>query len=456
MISSPTADQCESIIAQEVLAVVFASRSSEHLYVRLLDPSGLDLNEKSVASNLLEFNTLDDVEMSSPVARIADPAPLFDIDEDVTLPLEVEVVRGVTVEPLVAIPTVLGHSENGEAAETVVNQIGQDVIKENEFNQCFSDSVNSFVQEAILEPHGLEAKEVSEQLAILEEEVTTANITNHLLQETETVVPDDGNLTKNLDVPEQNATGDSNFSDRNEVYEDLNVPELNVPEDVNVSEPNVSEDVNVSERNVSEDLNVADQKVGEDLKIVDENFTEELNVSKHDDICNQSKQKFDDDEFINVVNHLTAAPSSTMPSSLIDGTQLEDPLVTLPLEAAQVIEPEEVLKECDAPVQEGARKIADALYDERIAMQIKTEMKSNEDETPKGSFYVSHIVSPGDFWIQHIEDEQNIGALEDGLVEVGTSNQYLLSGPPIVGQLYAAKHPEFGKLTIVNLSTYSL
>ena len=129
MISSPTADQCESIIAQEVLAVVFASRSSEHLYVRLLDPSGLDLNEKSVASNLLEFNTLDDVEMSSPVARIADPAPLFDIDEDVTLSLEVEVVRGVTVEPLVAIPTVLGHSENGEAAEMVVNQIRQDVIE---------------------------------------------------------------------------------------------------------------------------------------------------------------------------------------------------------------------------------------------------------------------------------------------------------------------------------------
>ena len=119
--------------------MVFVSRSSEHLYVRLLDPSGLDLNEKlglpesfrieSVASNLLEFNTLDDVEMSSPVARIADPAPLFDIDEDVTLPLEVEVVRGVTVEPLVAIPTVLGHSENGEAAEMVVNQIRQDVIE---------------------------------------------------------------------------------------------------------------------------------------------------------------------------------------------------------------------------------------------------------------------------------------------------------------------------------------
>jgi hypothetical protein len=60
----------------------------------------------------------------------------------------------------------------------VVNQIGQDVIKENEFYQCFSDSVNSFVQEAILEPHGLEAKEVSEQLAILEEEVTTADMTN--------------------------------------------------------------------------------------------------------------------------------------------------------------------------------------------------------------------------------------------------------------------------------------
>jgi hypothetical protein len=97
--------------------------------------------------------------MSSPVARTADPAPLFDIDGDATLLLEVEVVRGVTAEPMVAIPTVLGHSEN-EEAEMVV-------MKENEFHQFFSDSVNSFVQESILEPHvGLEAKEVSEQLAI--------------------------------------------------------------------------------------------------------------------------------------------------------------------------------------------------------------------------------------------------------------------------------------------------
>ena len=135
-----------------------------------------------------------------------------------------------------------------------------------------------------------------------------------------------------------------------------------------------------------------------------------------------------------------------------DGIQFEDSLVTLSLEAAQVIEPEEVLEKHDAPVQEeDARKIAGALYDERIALQIKTVMKSNQGETPKGNVYVSHIASPGDFWIQHVEDEQNIGAVEDGLVEVGTSNQYLLSDPPIVGQLYAAKHPEFGKLTIVKL-----
>ena len=176
LISSPTSDQCESIIAQEVLTVVFASRSSGQLYVRLLDPSGLDLNEKlglpesfrieSVASDPLEFNPLDDVEMSSPVARTADPDPLFNTDGDATLPLEVEDVREVTAEPIVVIPTVLGHSEN-EKAEMVVNQIEQDVMKENEFYLCFSDSVNSFVQESIMEPRvGLEAKDVLEQLAI--------------------------------------------------------------------------------------------------------------------------------------------------------------------------------------------------------------------------------------------------------------------------------------------------
>jgi hypothetical protein len=39
--------------------------------------------------------------------------------------------------------------------------------EKNEFYQCFSDSVNSFVQESILEPRvGLEAKDVSEELSI--------------------------------------------------------------------------------------------------------------------------------------------------------------------------------------------------------------------------------------------------------------------------------------------------
>ena len=195
-------------------------------------------------------------------------------------------------------------------------------------------------------------------MAILEEEVTTADMTNQLLQETEILVPELQNLTKNLDVSELNATGDSNFSDRNEVDEDLNVSELNVTEDLNITE---------------------------------KNFTEELNVSEHEEfVTKQSKQKFDDDVFINVVYHLTAAPSSTMPSSLIEGTQFEDPIVIFPLETSQVIEPEEVLEKHDVPVQEeDVRKIADALYDERIAMQIKTEMKSNEGETPKGMCLVA-------------------------------------------------------------------
>jgi hypothetical protein len=134
-------------------------------------------------------------------------------------------------------------------------------------------------------------------------------------------------------------------------------------------------------------LNVSELNVTEDLNITEKNFTEELNVSEHEEfVTKQSKQKFDDDVFINVLYHLTAA----LPSSLIEGTQFEDPLVIFPLETSQVIEAEEVLEKHDVPVQEeDVRKIADALYDERIVMQIKTEMKSNEGETPEGMCLVA-------------------------------------------------------------------
>ena len=409
LMSSPTADQCISIISEEVLTVVFVSRTPEHLYVRLFEPSGLDLNEKlglpesfkveSVANNLLEFNSLDDVEMSSPMSRTSEPSLFDTFDEDVTLPLEVEVVRQVIEAPLVAIPTVIEHSENEEVE--LVNRMEQVAMQEKELYQSFGESVSCVVQEAMLEPIiELKEAEVLEQLAILDDEVTTADVlTDNQVQEAADFVSDAGNVTK-----------DSNVYD------------------------------------ITEDINHPEQKSSGDNA--------------------------------NVITHLADTPSallSRLEISLIDATQfVEDPDVTLLSKAAGVTETAEVVQLQDAPVQkgisnvadglfdegvvmetkskgipnEGTSKVADALYDERVVMQMKTEMIPNEGEIPKGCVYVSHIVSPGDFWIQLADDEQAIGDIDHRLVEMGVENshQYVLNGPPIVGRLYAAKHPEYGKL----------
>ena len=60
--------------------------------------------------------------------------------------------------------------------------------------------------------------------------------------------------------------------------------------------------------------------------------------------------------------------------------------------------------------------------------------------------YVSHIETPEKFWIQLAENEQSIVDIDVELMEIGmrSDSHYLLDSPPVVGQLYNVKHPEFG------------
>ena len=66
--------------------------------------------------------------------------------------------------------------------------------------------------------------------------------------------------------------------------------------------------------------------------------------------------------------------------------------------------------------------------------------------------YVSHIETPGKFWIQHAENQQSIVDINSELVDIGVegNSKYLLDGPLIVGQLYAVKHPEFGNCGLIS------
>ena len=69
--------------------------------------------------------------------------------------------------------------------------------------------------------------------------------------------------------------------------------------------------------------------------------------------------------------------------------------------------------------------------------------------------YVSHIETPGKFWIQFAENEQYIVGINE-VLEIGieTNSKYLLDGPPVAGQLYSVKHPEFGNCSLITYFLY--
>ena len=73
-------------------------------------------------------------------------------------------------------------------------------------------------------------------------------------------------------------------------------------------------------------------------------------------------------------------------------------------------------------------------------------------EIEQKQVYVSHIETPGKFWIQLAENQQSIVDINSELLDIGveTNSKYLLDGPLIVGQLYSAKHHEFGNCGLIS------
>lgn len=92
--------------------------------------------------------------------------------------------------------------------------------------------------------------------------------------------------------------------------------------------------------------------------------------------------------------------------------------------------------------------------EEMALLGVKSEVFSHPSSSPARDsleeVYVSHVTSPGEFWIQRADNEQSIGDIDSQLVEMGieTDSKYQLEEPPVVGQLYAVKHPEFGNCAI--------
>ena len=78
--------------------------------------------------------------------------------------------------------------------------------------------------------------------------------------------------------------------------------------------------------------------------------------------------------------------------------------------------------------------------------QRGTDNNPLKNEIGQRQVYISHIETPGKFWIQLAENEQYVVDLDSEMMKIGTEtdSKYLLEDPPVVGKLYAVKHPEIG------------
>ena len=102
-------------------------------------------------------------------------------------------------------------------------------------------------------------------------------------------------------------------------------------------------------------------------------------------------------------------------------------------------------------LKETPRDVHTGEYLETVEKCTDSLSKVEIGQRPGRTAYVSHIESPGKFWIQLVENEQSINDIDSELmdIEIETNSKYLLDGPLIVGQLYAVKHREFGNCGLI-------
>ena len=103
-------------------------------------------------------------------------------------------------------------------------------------------------------------------------------------------------------------------------------------------------------------------------------------------------------------------------------------------------------------LKETPRDVHTGEYLDTVEKCADSPSKVEIGQRPGRSVYVSHIESPGKFWIQLVENEQSINDIDSELmdIEIETNSKYLLDGPLIVGQLYAVKHREFGNCHLIS------
>uniref|UniRef100_A0A0P6EK20 Tudor domain-containing protein n=1 Tax=Daphnia magna TaxID=35525 RepID=A0A0P6EK20_9CRUS len=531
VISSPSTDQCTSVLQEEILAVAFSSRTSDCIFVRLFDTTGSDLNEKLglpetfkievVGANLLEFTALDDVEMASPLPKATEPAVSNLFGEQSVVPLEMVTPHEMAEETTEATPTVAAHTDICNAE--VVDVMQQIAVKNNEPADKFvqitdEQSLKDAGGIDWMRPVAMKANDVDDShpqvvagqlenegdTIIHRFEQTAAEEDHFAISSTQIAVdcPDnaEGRMTDRMQQPtvvaaaaaspvrgvvgdleieekevvdsvQQTAVKDGDLvgslvqiapaylENEDEVnMQQVAITENDLPESFSDSidsfmrQAVLEQNVELKENEVREQLAILEQEAadaegGADIGVQetthfaspnDETTTEDSSVPEHDPASVVACGLHTDTS--SIVLHPPVG------LAVVDSVALEGSQVVAPLAKTQ-----EGITESPAlpdPCAHVDQTIGGNLFDERVVMRIKTEVVSDheDDPVPKGNVYVSYVMSPGDFWMQKTDDEQTIGDVDNSLTDLNldTSSKYELNEPPVVGNLYAAKHHDFG------------
>ncbi|KAI9557952.1 hypothetical protein GHT06_014704 [Daphnia sinensis] len=504
VISSPSTDQCTSVLQEEILTVVFSSRTSDCIYVRLFDTTGSDLNEKLglpetfkvevVGANLLEFTALDDVVMTSPLPKAIEPAVIDLLGEQNVAPLDVVAPQLMAEDTRETTGIIAGHTDI--CNEEVVDVAQQIAERNNELADRFVQITDGHPPKDVIDlmqPVAMEAKDASESFP----QVATGQLENEEGRIEQTVTEEDHFTISStqiaVDLPEnamvdqmqqltvaaaaspvRDVVGHSEIKDKEvgvqqtpvkdddlvgsfmqiapaysekeeeevaDRMQQVAITENDLPESFSESidsfmrQTVLEQNVELKENEVREQLAILEQEVGCAEIDVQETTAENSNVPEHDPA--------------NVV----CLPADT--SSIIFNPPVELPVIdSVAIEGSVVApssKPDERITENPAipdPCAHVAHAVGENLFDERVVMRIKTEVVSDQEDepSPQGNVYVSYVASPGDFWMQKIEDAQTIGDVDNQLSDsnIDTSPKYELNEPPVVGNLYAAKHHDFG------------
>ena len=480
-----SSSQCSDVICDEVLTVNFSRRTADHLFVRLFDASGVDLNEKLVlkytprgdavasdhlesTSNVNDLVNLDDIIMTSPMS-INPPSLETAKPEAGNSHLSIPssgTVHNVQANVLNQFDILCEQLLSGEGTDALNNPASADkIVQESEDLMELEQSTSRIVQvkstQMSIEDQTVPTEGHQEmvdhfsRIEIRREEtdgVMSIKIDLAAQHDHDVVMQDASDLKSPVENVSTESSGDETICYRPGSIDshqgDSNIDIHQSDPDASISGAETVPDEPVAEPQVvsaatavvwprDEDEMASNIRSGIeiDIEVEAENEPDVPHLGSEIEVT--TEQVYQQPEMDSVESgppHIECRPAELKMSDMMESSNS----FTTGNETTQ----EESSKLASTPSDESGVNP----FEESEVMDVKIEAVSIPDPNQKPSelVYISYIYSPGDFWIQKSENEDAIGDIDTQLVELSRDDRLEFEDEPVVDQLYAVIHPEYG------------